>query len=121
MANEQNLKPRNLSTEEATSMGFKGGKASGEARRRRKTMREQLELLMGLKLAKKDVQDKLKALGINDTEIDNQMAMQVVMFQEALKGNTKAYELIRDTLGERPIEHIQNLNPPVINIERPKE
>lgn len=107
--------------EERKEAGRRAGIASGNAKRKRKTMREQLEILMKLNLTKKDVIKHLKELGIDNDEINNQMAMQVVMLQEALKGNTKAYELIRDTLGEKPIEHIQNLNPPVINIERPKE
>lgn len=123
MANIENLKPKNSnqSQEEAKKNGKKGGIASGKARRERKALKEQLEILLKLPLKNEDLKKQIIALGINKKEINNQMALTISLYQEALKGNTKAYELIRDTLGEKPIEQIQNLNPPVINIERPKQ
>lgn len=121
MINDENLVP--LTTDKAREIGKLGGKASGKAKRERKAMREQLEYLMTLKLNKN--QDKLKSqlkkLGISTTEANMQMAINVALFQQALKGNVKAYEIIRDTLGEKPIEQIQNMNPPIINIQRPSE
>lgn len=122
MANEQNLKPKTtLSKEEAKKMGSKGGKASVESKRKRKALKEQLEILLALPVKSEETKTKIKALGIKDEEINNQMAMTIALYQEALKGNTKAVEIIRDTIGEKPIEQIQNLNPPIINIERPKK
>ncbi len=122
MANIENLKPKdsNQSREEAKINGKKGGIASGKARRERKAMREQLEILLNLPLKNEKLTKQIKELGIKEKEIDNQMALTISLYQEALKGNTKAYEIIRDTIGEKPIEQVQNLNPPIINIERPK-
>lgn len=124
MANIENLIPKdsNQSREEAKKNGRKGGKASGIARRKRKTMREQMEMLMSLPLSpnQNKLKEQIKQLGIPEDDINMQMAMIVSMFQQGVKGNTKAFELIRDSLGEKPIEQVQNLNPPVINIERPK-
>lgn len=122
MANIENLKPKTtLSKEEAKKNGKKGGIASGKVRRERKAMREQLEMLLNLPLKNEKLTDQIKELGITEKEIDNQMALTISLYQEALKGNIKAYEIIRDTIGEKPIEQVQNLNPPVINIERPKD
>ncbi len=121
MANIENLKPiKTLSSEEAKKRGSKGGKASVKAKRERKAMREQLEMLLNLPIKDIKIQKKVTDLGISSSEINNQMAMTVALYQEALLGNTKAYELIRDTIGEKPVEQVKNLNPPVINIERPK-
>lgn len=122
MANIENLKPKNSnqSQEEAKKNGKKGGIASGKARRERKALKEQLEILLKLPLKNEKMKKQIVDIGIDEREIDNQMALTISLYQEALTGNTKAYELIRDTLGEKPIEQIQNLNPPVINIERPK-
>lgn len=122
MANIENLTQagKHLTTEEAQKMGAKGGIASGKARRERKAMREQLEMLLKLPLKNEKLKKQIADLGVNKKEIDNQMAMTIALYQEAMRGNTKAYELIRDTIGEKPIEQVQNLNPPVINIERPK-
>lgn len=124
MINEDNLIPMSEKTkEEQRKIASMGGKASGKAKRERKAMREQLEYLMTLKLNKN--QDKLKSqlkkLGISTAEANMQMAINVALFQQALKGNVKAYEIIRDTLGEKPIEQIQNMNPPIINIQKPSE
>ena len=91
MANEQNLKPVS-STKEARERGRKGGLASGEARRKRKTLKEELLLM----LSDGDIQEKISLALIN----------------EAINGNnagsvTKAFEVIRDTIGERPVEKVQ--------------
>ena len=91
MANEQNLKPVS-SKKEARERGRKGGLASGEARRKRKTLKEELLLM----LSDGDIQEKISLALIN----------------EAINGNnagsvTKAFEVIRDTIGERPVEKVQ--------------
>ena len=91
MANEQNLKPVS-SKKEARERGRKGGLASGEARRKRKTLKEELLLM----LSDSDIQQKISLALIN----------------EAINGNnagsvTKAFEVIRDTIGERPVERVQ--------------
>lgn len=122
MANEDNLKPIELTHEQAVKFGSKGGKASVRAKRQRKTMKMQLELLMTSKLDNPDLEKIKKVLTkfkIPKSDENIQMAMNVSMVQQALKGNTKAYEIIRDTLGEKPADKIENINPPVINIERP--
>ena len=77
---------------EAVENGRKGGIASGEARRKRKTLKEELLLM----LSDGDIQEKISLALIN----------------EAIKGNnagsvTKAFEVIRDTIGERPVEKVQ--------------
>ena len=91
MAGKDNLRPVS-STEEARERGRKGGLASGEARRKRKTLKEELLLI----LSDGDIQEKISLALIN----------------EAIKGNnagsvTKAFEVIRDTIGERPVEKVQ--------------
>ena len=104
MANEGNLKPIRTKSE-AREKGKKGGKKSGEVRAQRKTLREELIALLETKIEDKTIQEKIS----------------FSLIQEAISGNVKAFETIRDTIGEKPIEQIQNNNPPVINIERPKD
>ena len=91
MANEQYLKPVK-SKKEARERGRKGGLASGEARRKRKTLKEELLLM----LSDEDIQEKIS----------------IALINEAINGNnagsvTKAFEVIRDTIGERPVEKVQ--------------
>lgn len=98
-----NLVTRHLTTEEATEMGSKGGKASVEARRKRKTQREQFELLLSLPLKSPKAVEQIKKMGINDEDIDNQMAMNVSLFNVVLKGGkgaVQAYNTITEILGD---------------------
>ena len=124
MANTENLEPmmgknRNLSTEEARRIGSKGGKASGEARRRERTLKETLEKLLSLPIRDEQTKDFIRALGFNDEELNNKTAINVAMYQEALKGNVKAYELIRDTMGEKPTDKVAIEVAPQIVLKRP--
>ncbi len=94
--NESNL--RVPTSEEAREIGRKGGIASGKARRERKTLREELLLL----LEKGDTQEKIS----------------LAMIKEALDGNTKAFEVIRDTIGEKPVDKTADVTRDItINID----
>lgn len=95
MANNENLRPikkGELSKEEAKARGAKGGKKSGEKRRELKTMREMLNYLL-----EKDISNNK---GEKATTLE---AVMVAQIKEALKGNTRAAQFIRDTIGEMPV------------------
>ena len=107
MANEENLIPftSDQSREEARKNGRKGGIKSGEVRRQRKAMKEQMELLLSLPFNLTDskgtaVVDTLEFLGIDKEEIDNQMAMNIALWQTAINSNNRqqvqAIKEIRD-------------------------
>lgn len=90
---EDNLKPftSEQSREKAKANGAKGGKASGEAKRKKKALREELLLLL--------------------EQDDTQKRISVALIDEALNGNkagsvTKAFEVIRDTIGQKPIDKV---------------
>ena len=99
MANEQNLIPftSNQSREEAKKNGAKGGKKSGEVRRKRKAMKEQMEMLLSLPFKQSEALDFMKDLGIEDN-LDNQMALIVAMYGKALKGDVQAFNTIREVV-----------------------
>lgn len=108
MANEQNLIPFNKQTEEEQrEKARKGGIASGVARRKRKAMKENLELLLSLEVKDKKAKGFMKSLGIKDEDMDNQMAINVSLLGKALKGDIQAYKEIRDTIGEKPKEQVE--------------
>ena len=100
MANDQNLIPftSNQSREEAKKNGSKGGQKSGEVRRQRKAMKEQMEMLLALPFKQKKQLDFMKDLGIEENEIDNQMALIVAMYGKALKGDVQAFNTIREVV-----------------------
>ena len=92
--NDQNLKPVR-STSEARERGRKGGVASGMARRRKKDLRQALEELLDKKYTDK------KGNIMTGTE-----AITAKLFQQAMKGNIKAFETIRSTVGQDPVQKV---------------
>ena len=105
MANEQNLRPIKLTHEEAMENGRKGGKASGKARRERRALRELMESRLedsveykGETLSRKDV---IAARAIDMlTDPDTRDKLTTSEF-------VRAFEMVRDTLGEKPSEKVE--------------
>lgn len=97
MANEQNLIPNSERTpSELREMARNGGLASGEARRKRKTLKEELLLML--------------------SEGETQQSVTLALIEKAMSGDTKAFEVIRDTIGERPVDKVMlaDVEPSVI-------
>jgi hypothetical protein len=101
MANEQNLKPftSDQSREEAAKNGAKGGIASGEARRRKRDIRLAMEALLEKQYKGKD-----------GKQLSGAEAIALKQMEKALKGDAKAFELVRDTAGQKPIEKVEQVN-----------
>lgn len=107
--NDENLKGKGFherTAEEQRKIATAGGKASGEARRKKKAMREQMEMLLSLKAKPEELKTKMRILGIDTDNMDNQMALITALYAEALKGDVGAFNSIRDLIGEKPIEQI---------------
>ena len=110
MANEKNLKPFSELTEnEQRKIRSKGGKKSGEVRRAKKTMKEMLDYLLAKEITNK--------AGETAT---TQEAITVSLIKQALNGNVKAWEVIRDTIGEKPTEkqEITTNQQTIINVSK---
>ena len=88
MAKEDLVKPR--STAEAQEWGRKGGLASVKSRREKKTFREALSALLDAKL--------------KGQEITGREAVAVALFEKAMSGDVKAFQELRDTVGEKPVD-----------------
>ena len=95
MAGKENLRPVS-SKEEARERGRKGGLASGEARRKRKTLKEELLLML--------------------SDGETQQSVTLALIEKAMSGDTKAFEVIRDTIGEKPVDKVMiaDVEPSVI-------
>lgn len=98
MANEQNLKPLNKRTKsEQREIAKKAGLASGQARKRKKYIKENLESLMEMDLKDIRLKNRMLDLGVvEDFTIQNAISCAVV--QQALSGNLKAFNIIVDML-----------------------
>lgn len=110
MPNERNLIPVR-STEEARERGRNGGRASGEARRRKKSLREAAELYLSLPVSDKRAWNKLAKDGVAPEDVDNQMAIIAGLSIKASKGDAKAAKVLFDLLpsdGTAPLEQVED-------------
>ena len=110
MANEQNLIPGcppGLTPEERQKNARNAGIASGEARRRRRTLREAAQVLLSAKLVFGEADDAelLKALGVDDPT--NADGMMLVALKKAARGDIEAARFVRDTGGEVPTSKVE--------------
>lgn len=101
MPNEKNLIPMDQrSQSEARELGRKGGKASGAARRRKKSLKEAADLYLSLPVTERRTFNKIARAGVDPEDIDNQMAMIIGLTMQATLGDAKAAKVIIDLLGE---------------------
>ena len=105
MPNEQNLIPNSeRSPEELREMAANGGRASGEARRRKKSLREAAELYLSLPVSDKRAWNKLAKDGVAPEDVDNQMAIIAGLSIKASKGDAKAAKVLFDLIGDQSRE-----------------
>ena len=119
MANEQNLIPNSQRTpSELREMATKGGKASGKARRNKKLLRDCIDYLL-------EKEDRT----VLDNEGKPMSGAEQLAYSLFIKALTekdtgkaaKAFEVLRDTAGQKPAEKIvvSEIDPDVISqVER---
>ena len=93
--------------EELRRMTRNGGIKSGEARRRKKTMREALEYLMYKAELSEPLKERMKAEGIKDEDMNHQMAITRSLIAKAEAGDVQAYNAICAMIGEKPAEKVE--------------
>lgn len=99
-----------MTPEQRSEYGRKGGIASGEAKRRKKAMRERLEILLSLPLKSSksaDLETIKSFAALKGKNITVQDAMMIAQIQKALKGDTTAAAFVRDTAGENPSTKVE--------------
>lgn len=100
----ENLIPNSArSPEELREQTRRGGQASGVARRKYRTMRETLKMVLSMDVADEQKAQALKALGIAPTY---QNAIQISMANKAIDGDVDAARFVRDTSGEKPAQAV---------------
>lgn len=98
--NEKNLiRPEDLTPSERRESASRAGKASGEARRRKKDMKQKMKALLELPAAAND-KEQLEALGVDPDDMDNEMVLVMSMFLGAAQGDTKAFDRVIQILGK---------------------
>lgn len=96
----ENLIPISERTsDELREMTRNGGIKSGEARRAKRDIRKALEALL-----EKDYTDK------SGNTMSGTEAIALKQMEKAMKGDTRAFEIIRDTVGQKPVEKVEQVN-----------
>lgn len=112
MANKNLVSPSSRTPEERKRIAAAAGRASGEAKRRRKAMREVLDDLLQMPLRKGELQnpaclgDLVNAQGkINlmsgKVNVTTEQAILLGQIVLAIGGNTQAAAFVRDTAGQK--------------------
>ena len=104
---ENLLKAEDLTSEQLRERASKGGKASVEAKRRKKTMREALEMLMYKTELPEQTKMMLKAEGISEQDFNHQMVITRSLIAKAESGDVQAYNAICAMIGEKPAEKME--------------
>lgn len=85
------------SKDEAREYGSKGGKASGESRRRKAAMRDTMNRLLTMQAEVEGLSDILRADGGESTYEE---LITMAMIEKALRGNVNAFNAIKATVGQ---------------------
>jgi len=104
---ENLLKAEDLTSEQLRERASKAGKASVEARRRKKTMREALEFLMYKAELSEALKQRMRDEGIKDEDMNHQMAITRSLIAKAEAGDVQAYNAICAMIGEKPAEKVE--------------
>ena len=104
---ENLIDPKDRTSEQLREMTRKGGIKSGEARRRKKTMREALEMLMYHTELKEQTKQMLKAEGISEEDFNHQMVITRSLIAKAESGDVQAYNAICGMIGEKPADKVE--------------
>ena len=109
MAREDLIPQSERTKEEQKAIARKGGIASGKARREKKLMRETLDIILSMPMKNgknADVESIRSFAALKGKNISVQEAILIAQVQKAMKGDTKAAEYVRDTIGQKPVENV---------------
>ena len=93
--------------EERKEIAQKGGKASGEARRKRKTFREVFNALLPMQIDSGKIKDLTSLIQDINPEMTAEQAIAMAQIYRAIQGDTQAAIFVRDTVGDKPKEQIE--------------
>lgn len=89
------------SGKKAAKSGRKGGIASGESKRKQKTMKEMLDYLLEKEVVNKSTGEKVTSLE----------AMMSAVVRKAISGHVESCKFVRSTIGQDPVTKIQEIDP----------
>lgn len=112
----------NFTSEQLAEWGRKGGRANAEQHKKRKALKDTIEILMNMPVSKgkvADIEGIRSFAELNGKNITVDQAIMIRLVQKALKGDLNAVAMIRDTVGEKPTDkmEIKDTTPVIISGE----
>ena len=99
-----------MTPEERSEYGRQGGIKSGESKRRKKAMKETLEVLLSMPTKKGklvDVEQVKNFAELNGKNVDMQTAILIKALTDYMKtGDLSILGFIRDTVGDKPTDQV---------------
>lgn len=111
VANIENLKPikkGELSKEEAKKRGSIGGINSGKAKAEKRLLKDTIEMLLNNKPTPEMINECAEKFGFNPKDL--QEVITGGLISRAMSGDPRAYEVLRDTAGQKPVDRVENTN-----------
>jgi len=106
---QENLIPANLrSKDEVRKNSSKGGKKSGEVRREKRLLKDTILMLLSNKPTPDMVNECAAKFGFNPKDL--QEVITGGLMAKAMTGDAKAFEVIRDSIGQKPKEEVVSTN-----------
>ncbi len=99
-----------MTSEECAMHGSIGGKKSGEVRRKKKALKETLDVLLSMPMKSgkhTDIEAIKNFAALKGKNISVQEAIAIAMLQKAMKGDEKAAAWVRDTAGQKPTDKVE--------------
>lgn len=112
MNNENLIRNEDLTPTQRRENARKAGKASAEAKRKKRTLREAMAFMMTNTELPDQIKQMLRGQGVSESDLTHTMVITRALIAKAEKGDVSAYNAIRDILGEKPSE--------TLNIDVPK-
>lgn len=95
-----------IDKEELREIASRGGVKSGEVRRQKRTMREQMEALLSSPAALYELQAKMDSLGLPEGGRDNMAGLACVLFLKAIECDYSAVDRVLELIGEGGTQRI---------------
>jgi len=108
--NDENIRPYGFdqrTASEQREIARNGGIASGESRRKAKTLAEAMKMVAFLGLTDEEMKEELRARGVSDENMTNAVASAMAVVKKAMSGDVSAFNAIRDIIGEKPTDRTQ--------------
>lgn len=99
-----------MTKEQLREAGRKGGLTRSENFKRRKALKETLNVLLDMPVRKGKITDCETVRSFAELKGKNltvDQALMVVLMQKGLKGDLNAISMIRDTIGEKPSDKVE--------------